>query len=194
LRPFGNFSHARVGDFRFEVCGTRREKACIYDESAPGNTQQPFGFAGGLHDRETGLVRFGARDYDPWTGRWTLRDPIKFDGGQANLYAYVDNEPVNFIDPTGLSKTDKLFGLPKKIWNWYHRQVKKDGDPDLDAEDARELFDDWQKQGKPGPDNKRGKGGKKGGGFNLDFVIPFAELPDVCKFSPSMCEQTCPEA
>jgi uncharacterized protein RhaS with RHS repeats len=30
---------------------------------------QPFGFAGGLYDRDTGLVRFGARDYDPLTGR-----------------------------------------------------------------------------------------------------------------------------
>ncbi len=30
---------------------------------------QPFGFAGGLYDRDTGLVRFGARDYDPETGR-----------------------------------------------------------------------------------------------------------------------------
>jgi len=30
---------------------------------------QPFGFAGGLYDRDTNLVRFGARDYDPETGR-----------------------------------------------------------------------------------------------------------------------------
>jgi len=35
----------------------------------------PFGFAGGLHDRDTGLIRFGARDYDPDTGRWTAKDP-----------------------------------------------------------------------------------------------------------------------
>jgi RHS repeat-associated protein len=32
---------------------------------------QPFGFAGGLYESEIGLVRFGARDYDPETGRWT---------------------------------------------------------------------------------------------------------------------------
>ena len=29
----------------------------------------PFGFAGGLYDADTGLVRFGARDYDPQVGR-----------------------------------------------------------------------------------------------------------------------------
>jgi len=37
---------------------------------------QPFGFAGGIYDRDTGLVRHGARDYDPETGRWTAKDPI----------------------------------------------------------------------------------------------------------------------
>jgi RHS repeat-associated protein len=41
---------------------------------------QPFGFAGGLYDQDTGLVRFGARDYDPETGRWTAKDPILFAG------------------------------------------------------------------------------------------------------------------
>lgn len=50
---------------------------------------QPFGFAGGLYDPDTGLVRFGVRDYDPAVGRWTAKDPIGFGGGDANLYAYV---------------------------------------------------------------------------------------------------------
>ena len=63
----------------------------------------PFGFAGGMLDNDTGLIRFGARDYDPLTGRWTSKDPIRFEGGQGNLYAYVGNDPVNEIDPFGLS-------------------------------------------------------------------------------------------
>jgi RHS repeat-associated protein len=62
---------------------------------------QPFGFAGGLYDADTGLVRFGARDYDAITGRWTAKDPILFAGGQANLYAYVNGDPVNHLDPKG---------------------------------------------------------------------------------------------
>ncbi len=61
----------------------------------------PFGFAGGLHDRDTGLVRFGYRDYDPDIGRWTAKDPILFAGGDTDLYGYVLNDPVNFVDPTG---------------------------------------------------------------------------------------------
>jgi RHS repeat-associated protein len=63
---------------------------------------QPFGFAGGLYDRHTGLVRFGARDYDPQTGRWTAKDPIGFAGGDVNLYGYVLNDPVNWTDSSGL--------------------------------------------------------------------------------------------
>lgn len=67
---------------------------------------QPFGFAGGLWDHETGLVRFGARDYDPEVGRWTSKDPILFNGDMANLYGYSFHDPVNFIDMNGLSPED----------------------------------------------------------------------------------------
>lgn len=62
---------------------------------------QPFGFAGGLYDPDTGLYRFGARDYDPEVGRWTSKDPIMFSGG-INVYEYAASDPINLIDPTGL--------------------------------------------------------------------------------------------
>ena len=71
----------------------------VITDSNPGF--QPFGFAGGLYDTDTGLVRFGARDYDPETGRWTAKDPIRFAGGDPNLYGYVLNDPVNLVDPSG---------------------------------------------------------------------------------------------
>ncbi len=63
---------------------------------------QPFGFAGGLYDADTGLVRFGTRDYDPGSGRFTAKDPVLFEGGSANLYAYLDNDPVNRVDASGM--------------------------------------------------------------------------------------------
>ena len=62
----------------------------------------PLGFAGGLHDRDTGLVKFGFRDYDPEVGRWTAKDPIGFKGGSTDLYGYSSNDPINLVDPTGL--------------------------------------------------------------------------------------------
>src|SRR5260370_13050163 len=46
----------------------------VLSDSAPGTV--PFGFAGGLRDVETTLVRFGARDYESVTGRWTASDPL----------------------------------------------------------------------------------------------------------------------
>jgi RHS repeat-associated protein len=75
------------------------EFGVVLTDTNPGF--QPFGFAGGLYDSQTGLVRFGARDYDAQTGRWTAKDPILFDGGDTNLYGYVENDPINLIDPSG---------------------------------------------------------------------------------------------
>ncbi|MBN8540430.1 MAG: PKD domain-containing protein [Deltaproteobacteria bacterium] len=73
----------------------------ILADSNPGF--QPFGFAGGHFDHDTGLVRFGARDYDSEVGRWLSKDPILFQGGR-NHYSYVSSDPINFLDPTGLSQ------------------------------------------------------------------------------------------
>ena len=73
----------------------------LVNDSAPA-VELPFGFAGGLADPVTGLVRFGMRDYEPASGRWTARDPALFAGGQANLYDYVGGDPVANRDPSGL--------------------------------------------------------------------------------------------
>ncbi|RYZ90487.1 MAG: choice-of-anchor D domain-containing protein, partial [Proteobacteria bacterium] len=70
----------------------------VLTDSNPGF--QPFGYAGGIYDHETGLVRFGARDYDGRIGRWLDKDRIRFTGGM-NFYVYVGNDPINSIDPTG---------------------------------------------------------------------------------------------
>ncbi|MCP1727353.1 RHS repeat-associated protein [Natronospira proteinivora] len=80
----------------------------VLEDTNPGF--QPFGFAGGIYDQHTGMVRFGARDYDPKTGRWTAKDPIRFYGDGPNLYGYVLNDSVNALDPEGLfSYTLNLF-------------------------------------------------------------------------------------
>ncbi len=61
---------------------------------------QPFGFAGGLYDEETGLVRFGVRDYEAETGRWTAKDPLLL-RDTSNTYQYSHNDPANAVDPHG---------------------------------------------------------------------------------------------
>jgi RHS repeat-associated protein len=70
-------------------------------DTAPGF--QPFGFAGGLYDPDTKLTRFGVRDYDAFTGRWTTKDPIRFTAGETNLLAYGKANPLSYVDPLGLS-------------------------------------------------------------------------------------------
>ncbi len=81
-------------------------------DTSPGF--QPFGFAGGLYDAQTGLVHFGAREYDAETGRWTAKDPVGFDGGDTNLYNYAATDPINYSDELGMEANLNLFGTKGK--------------------------------------------------------------------------------
>lgn len=99
----------QIGSLRV-VADTNGEviKEIIYDslggiiaDTNPG-LRVPIGFAGGLHDRDLGFVRFGWRDYDTFTGRWTAPDPIGDKGGDPDRYGYCPDDPVNGVDPLGL--------------------------------------------------------------------------------------------
>lgn len=57
--------------FGFDEFGVRQG-------SPSGPLELPFGFAGGLYDPDTQLIRFGVRDYDPIIGRWLSKDPALF--------------------------------------------------------------------------------------------------------------------
>jgi RHS repeat-associated protein len=95
----------------------------VLNDTQPGF--QPFGFAGGLYDQQTGLVHFGAREYDPHTGRWTAKDPVLFSGGDTNLYGYVVGDPVNLADPAGLAG-GKCAKAAKKVVKAVEKKVVGD--------------------------------------------------------------------
>jgi RHS repeat-associated protein len=82
----------------------------VIEDSNPGF--QPFGFAGGIYDLDTKLIRFGARDYDAETGRWTAKDPILFAGGDTNLFGYVLGDPLNLLDLNGLASSGQTIKVP----------------------------------------------------------------------------------
>ncbi|MCZ7591292.1 MAG: RHS repeat-associated core domain-containing protein [Kiritimatiellae bacterium] len=122
------------------------EWGSVLEDTNPGF--QPFGFAGGMYDPGTGLVRFGYRDYDPMTGRWLAKDPILFRGGQANLYLYCHGDPVNYIDPLGLGENprDAAWKAGEYTLNnfagavWEHLVDAYDNVASQLAEQAKELL------------------------------------------------------
>jgi RHS repeat-associated protein len=67
-------------------------------------TGMNLGYTGKPYDTATGLYNYGYRDYQPEAARFTTVDPIR-DG--ANWFTYVNNDPVNWVDPWGLSASDK---------------------------------------------------------------------------------------
>jgi len=110
-------THDQVGSLRVvtDVTGTVI-KRIDYDSfgniiaDSDSSFTIPFGFVGGMHDRDTNLVRFGYRDYLPETGRWTAKDPIGFAGGDIDLYGYTAGDPINFLDPLGLQTCPVALG------------------------------------------------------------------------------------
>ncbi len=73
-----------------------------------GNTGNPYRFTGRRWDDETELYYYRARYYKPDLGRFLQPDPIGYTDGM-NMYAYVGNNPLGFVDPYGLRQWSGLF-------------------------------------------------------------------------------------
>ena len=106
--------------------------------------------------------------------------------GGPSVYAYAGSAPVQNVDPTGLAPNDKTFGLPKDFWNWYHRQWKRPGDPDIQSlQEAQEPYQEWCRQGRPGPDNNRGGRFRGPRGLRSPFLLFI--VPPICQAMPQAC-------
>jgi RHS repeat-associated protein len=102
------YTRDHIGSVREVVAsdGTTISGRVSYDPwgkaTETGSVLPDFGFTGHYFDRATGLGLPQYRGYDPSLGRWLSKDPLGLDGG-LNLYGYVNNDPSNLLDPTGLS-------------------------------------------------------------------------------------------
>ncbi|MBI5756804.1 MAG: RHS repeat-associated core domain-containing protein [Nitrospirae bacterium] len=81
-----------------------------------GISTNPFQYTGRENDG-TGLYYYRARYYSPGMQRFISEDPMGFHGGDFNLYAYVTNNPLKFVDPIGLSIACIYVGLEALCWH-----------------------------------------------------------------------------
>jgi RHS repeat-associated protein len=72
--------------------------------NSSGSLTNFFSYTARKFDTETDLYYYRARYYDPSDGRFVNEDPLKFTAGM-NFYAYVKNQPIDFLDPYGLKCT-----------------------------------------------------------------------------------------
>jgi RHS repeat-associated protein len=68
--------------------------------TSTGSLANPYRYTAREYDGETGLYYYRSRYYDPQARRFVSEDPIGLNGG-INLYSYVGNNPVNYVDPEG---------------------------------------------------------------------------------------------
>lgn len=109
-----------------------------------------------------GLFLIRNRIFTPLIGSWAQWDPLGLLHA-TSCYEYASGNSIGHTDPFGLAPKDKKFGLPDEFWNWYHRQVKRPGDPDISSrEEAMELYNDWINKGRPDAEGKTSKPDRKG--------------------------------
>jgi RHS repeat-associated protein len=90
---------------------------------SPGTVDQPYAYTGREFDTESGLYYYRSRSYDPTTGRFLRKDPLRFING-TNLYAYTMNNPTNYGDPLGLWRN------PWAIYNDAQKRAQNSPFPD----------------------------------------------------------------
>jgi RHS repeat-associated protein len=111
---------ALLESYRYDAFGA----ASVYDSSGSALPASPRGnrflFTGREWLSQVGLYDYRNRVYSAQIGRFLQTDPIRFAAGDANIYRYCGNEPINWFDPMGLcSKTSNSenFNDFRQVWD-----------------------------------------------------------------------------
>jgi RHS repeat-associated protein len=110
-----------VQDYQYDSYGNLHDRQ--------NRVKQPYTYTGREYDRETGLYYYRARYYDAQIGRFITKDPIGFAGGDINLYRYVTNNPINWVDPWGLTRTFLIKQFVDKTVKSISNSYMQDIDP-----------------------------------------------------------------
>ena len=132
---------AQVGSYTYDAWGN------TVTSSGTKAGENPYRFS--TKEAIGGLYSYGFRFYSPGIGRWINRDPISESGGK-NLYGFVGNNPLNYVDSNGLIPQAvvigaALGGLGALVGNiWGQVSVLRGANPSLSVMDALKCVD-WER-------------------------------------------------
>ena len=160
------------------------------DMTKAGTDSTTLEYTGRENDGATGLYYYRARYYSPALGRFISEDPIGMHGG-LNLYGYAQENPMRFADPLGHGPWDKLYGLPREFWQWFHRldrgkvmeELKDPATRQVPKDDAMEYYEEWLQKN---PDER--------GSVDLDLIdwlFPWWLTPSSIGVAPCERDGTC---
>ncbi len=113
-----------IEKYSYDIFGSVIIKDAQDNVLSQSTVDNPYFFTARQLDTETGLYYYRARYYNPGIGRFLQTDPVGYSAG-LNLYAYVDNNSVNYVDPHGLAKVELRYNKLGSIgkFGYYHAYI-----------------------------------------------------------------------
>ncbi len=115
-----NTSSTAVERYQYDSYGTFTVLDGSWGSRSGSSYTWNYLFQGGRWDPDGGVYSFRNRQLSPTLGRWLQNDPIGCAGGDHNLFRFINNQPANGSDPTGLLRIEPIItpAPPVRRENW----------------------------------------------------------------------------